>query len=254
MAINNITGMKANPVPLTGIPVVTNSTGATKDGDYGILHYGCGVHHRDQSTYYWSASQSSGKPVIDHKDINSIKFLMQQISNDFGRYANSGTVSSPYPNFSKSTNQIIELSEWQQVRNTIAAFRSISNIDRNTEIYESFHNDIIRHYNDVKNDCLCNSDCACNNVCACNTDCGCNYSDRRLKINIEFLENINVLGREVPQYSFNYVQDSELELPKEKQIGVMAQDLLNLGLNQFVSKKGEYFQVDYEGLFKAKNK
>jgi surface antigen len=45
---------------------------------------------------------------------------------------------------------------------------------------------LIARYNDVRDNCICNTDCACNINCSCNTDCICNYSDERLKEEIEY--------------------------------------------------------------------
>lgn len=35
--------------------------------------------------------------------------------------------------------------------------------------------DIINSYNQLRQDCVCNTDCNCNSVCTCNNNCICNY-------------------------------------------------------------------------------
>jgi hypothetical protein len=122
---------------------------------------------------------------------------------------------------------------------------SVTTVSAGDNITSSRITDIINDIKTAGQACLCNCNyCTCNcNYCTCNCNysctCNCNYSDRRLKRNIKFIKNI--LGINV--YTFNYFWNNE------KQIGVMAQELLNTKYKSCVTKdKNGFFMVDYSKL------
>lgn len=67
-------------------------------------------------------------------------------------------------------------------------------------------------------------------------------SDRRLKTNLILLDNVNGINI----YSFNYLANKGL--PKEKQIGVIAQDILSDYPNAVMTMKDDYYGVIYTNL------
>lgn len=78
----------------------------------------------------------------------------------------------------------------EELRMMVADVKSLSYFsDRNGLPIENidWSTGIRSVYDDLRNDCICNTDCSCNAICACHNDCGCNYSDERLKVDIEFL-------------------------------------------------------------------
>lgn len=187
------------------------------------------------------------------KEINSLKWAIKNVG-DFWNQAGNGRIINTVPSFtSKTTGSKILASEWNEIKTTLAAFTGVSGVSsliyRSTtdKISASFHNELNMVYNNIRATCRCNSDCGCNMVCACNYDCGCNYSDRRLKENIapitggttsELIYNLNT-------YSYNY-KDTDYRLPGSLQYGVMAQDLIELGYEEFINEDDKgFYQVNY---------
>jgi len=99
---------------------------------------------------------------------------------------------------------------------------------------------LVEKYDNMRQDCICNSDCACNLVCSCHNNCGCNYSDERLKENIQFAERKNGLNL----YTFNYIWDKAVT-----HTGVMAHELLDTIYASAVFKDSQgYYKVNYSKL------
>ncbi len=254
MAVNNIT-WSASPPPLTSIALGSGTSGGVNSS---IRQDGpCLAHHVPGGAYYSTLNNTSNTVNISHEDINSFKYAFKTLVDDFKRgRSGKGFVNSRAATFAdKQLGNIIEFTEWGQVQQIIKAFyTSTTNINRGDTIYAAFYNELINTYNSYKNNCLCNSDCGCNQNCVCNTDCGCNYSDKRLKENVKYYYSMFYNDIEVPFYTFNYIQNKEteeLDLPKSEQVGVIAQELIKLGLSEFVETNDLYFQVNYDELNKV---
>jgi hypothetical protein len=268
MAVNNITDettptLVANPATIEGQVVYG---GATAIQDRRI---DCAAHHApNQGAAFPSLNFVGITDTVCTEDTTSLKHSLNSIANNWSR-----GVSNPDPRYKQASNQswyipkitlnaikgnVAYKYEWDQMVSVINSFSTfgIASISRPAEIEAAFYNNIINNYISIADNCLCNSDCACNNVCTCNTDCGCNYSDRRLKIEINHIGTVasNKIKSKTPIkfYSFYYVDGTELglDLPKEKQFGVMAQDLIRDGLSIYVINTEEYFQVDYDALYR----
>lgn len=188
-------------------------------------------------------------------EINSLKWAIRNVS-QFWNQSGNGQILSTVPTFtSKMGGNLITTSEWNEIKTTLSQFVGVqgssSLMYRRTSdiITAQFHNELALVYGAIRATCRCNSDCGCNLVCACNYNCGCNYSDRRLKENIraitgttasELIYNLNT-------YSYNYKEDNNRLLPTETvQYGVMAQDLIELGYEEFISTDSDgMFSVNY---------
>jgi hypothetical protein len=171
--------------------------------------------HRDHNHGSKQSSAYDNETRIDNTHINEMEEMVNdtnKVVERVGRsYAQLSAVSSTGGDLASYQNEdLIRASHWNSLR---------------------------EKYNIMRQDCICNSDCACNLVCACHNDCGCNYSDIRLKENVKFLENKNGIN----WYSFNYVWNKN-----KKEIGVMAQELLNTKYKKAVSKDNRgYYMVNY---------
>lgn len=121
--------------------------------------------------------------------------------------------------------------------------------DATDQINAAYINKIVQILNNLNDPTGCGTVCRCNVVCNCNGDCACNYSDRRLKENIrpitgttasELIYNLNT-------YSYHYKQNVIRDLPISVQYGVMAQDLIELGYEEFINTDSNgYYQVNYQ--------
>jgi len=254
MAINNITSI-ASPPELTGIAPAGGSTGASGTrANYSLKLVGdCATHHAAGAgdATYSSLNIAAENPIINHQDINSLKFAFSTLVRDFGRPANAGHVYAPSMTFANlSTNDKIRLEEWKAAERLISAFAPVDSINRGDVIYQFFYNTLVDIYNSVKNNCLCDSDCGCNLVCACNNDCNCHYSDKRLKENIKYHHTMYYGDLKIPFYTFDYIKNSGL--PTGSQTGVIAQELLEFGLDEFVTLQSTgFYKVNYKELYKV---
>lgn len=95
--------------------------------------------------------------------------------------------------------------------------------------------------------CICDNDCGCESYCSCNAICSCNtYSDKRLKTNIKHIGEY----KGIPVFIFEWIKDVLPGLPKGRSVGFIAQDLLNRGLEKYVTTKNGYYSVMYGKLLK----
>ena len=113
-------------------------------------------------------------------------------------------------------------------------------------IYASHLDTIMSHVNAAANLCTCNCNyCTCNcNYCTCNCNyactCNCNYSDKRLKMNIKFLRDVEGVNL----YEFSYLWDAT-----KRFVGVMAQELIGTKYEGALSKDAHgVYMVDYNML------
>lgn len=205
----------------------------------------CTQHHATNQTGWPTLSYASGTDVtISHKDINALKFAVNSLQKNWSMAGGGENYFASKVTFDAKSGTKMALVQWQAVAevintlNTYMALPSnVSSIDTDTKISMTYHNEIITKYNKVTQQCLCNSDCSCNSQCVCNTDCGCHYSDRRLKKDITYLCTRKLDGKYVPIYEYLYKDEySELNLESGKQVGVMAQDLIDRGLTDYVVK------------------
>lgn len=123
---------------------------------------------------------------------------------------------------------------------------SISAVNSTTLIRDDNQwDDILSNYNTIRQNCICNTDCSCNTICSCYGDCGCNYSDKRLKENVEFIEEVNG----IKWYNFTYTFDKFNRTYR----GVIAQEILETEYADAVSKDHDgWYMVDYNQLPKQK--
>ncbi len=222
---------------------VTKGHGTNYVEDTYEVNITCTQHHGTNTTGWPSLSFASGTNIkISHKDINALKFAVNSLQENWSMSGGNGNFYATVASFNATSGSKISLSHWQavaEVINTLNTYMSVtsnvSSIDRNTKIKMSYHNEIITKFEQISKQCLCNSDCSCNSQCVCNTDCGCHYSDMRLKKNITYICTRKLDGKYVPIYEYEYKDEySELILDSGKQVGVMAQELIELGLAEYV--------------------
>ncbi len=182
---------------------------------------------------------------LEAGDIRSLYFLIGKAR----RYWAEGSFGG-ISNTSIYRGGKIRASDWNSISTELsnlseASGKTFSNIGTSDILTASRTNDLISAYNIVARACKCNSDYGTESVyCTCNVDCGCHYSsDKRLKENIEPITK-SIINIEPYQYNYN---DKVTNLPKTKQFGVMAQDLLDQGLSELVQEEDTgYFSVNYQ--------
>ncbi len=149
----------------------------------------CQVHVESNSDGFPSLNNATNSNIVDHKDINSLKYAIYSLWNinnaaTWDGYTNRSRTITDNPTFADTvTDGILLQSQWGKVRQTLAQFaadgkftyRALDNISSGDELTASFYNDLVAAYNDYKDNCICNSDCICNANCTCNAHCSCNY-------------------------------------------------------------------------------
>lgn len=191
-------------------------------------------------------------------EINSLKWALRNIGT-FWNQSGKGQIPTIIPTFAtKLRGNVISKAEWNEIRAALAGFNgtvgvvgagALKNRKTSDMISAEFHEELIEVYDSIRATCRCNSDCGCNQVCSCHYNCGCHYSDRRLKENVraitgttasELIYNLNT-------YSYNYIKDNNRLLPTDTvQYGVMAQDLIELGYEEFISTDSDgVYSVNY---------
>jgi len=249
----------SNPPSLAGTVDFAKSLGGncpTNANKVGSYIPGCLKHHGVGASGFPSLGSASTLNTIHHSDINSMKYAFNSLVSNWSQGGNQDIFASK-ATFTKSAGQLIRRTEWDQINNIILQFSALSGggVTPPSTLTAAFHNELKSKYDLIKNSCLCNSDCSCNNVCTCNGDCGCNYSDKRLKKNIIKINEFKIYDTNLKKniivnfYSFYYKQDNIFNLPIGKQFGVMAQELLESGLDKYVIQ-GEYYQVNYDKLYR----
>ena len=207
----------------------------------------CAAHHAPNAPGFPSVTQATTSDELHHLDVQSLKNAVNSLVQDFGR--GNQPINVPYVNISTYAGELMRSSDWEKIRNTLSRFGQ--SVGRPSVLSAQYHNELINAYITKSRDCLCNSDCHCNSVCTCNLDCGCNYSDKRLKKDLTFIKNIRIDNTLIKWYSFYY--NDVLDLPDNKQYGVIAQDLIEAGLEKYVDKlPNGFYQVNY-GLILQEN-
>ena len=266
MPINNLTNSdKKHPVHTANPASIPDRYDAPsqngKHPSYYTVNPSCNQHHGEGlSQYFPTLNLASGTElIINHMDIASLKVAANSLSENWKMPNGNKNVYTTPASFTAVTGGISYLTEWNQICNIFNALASefsssaTTNIDRDTTISISFYNELVSKFNFYATQCLCNSDCSCNSNCTCNGDCGCNYSDRRLKTNIKYLYTTKLDGKFVEVFEYEYTEEAreDLSLDSKKMIGVMAQDLLELGLDEYVVRTSSgiygvrYDQIDH---------
>ena len=227
------------------------ATGPKQKGNGGgkvvVTDTSCAAHHAPNAPGFPSVTQATTSDELHHLDVQSLKNAVNSLVQDFGR--GNQPINVPYVNISTYAGELMRSSDWEKIRNTLSRFGQ--SVGRPSVLSAQYHNELINAYITKSQDCLCNSDCHCNSVCTCNVDCGCNYSDKRLKKDLTFIKNIRIDNTLIKWYSFYY--NDVLDLPDNKQYGVIAQDLIEAGLEKYVDKlPNGFYQVNY-GLILQEN-
>lgn len=214
---------------------------------------GCLTHKQQNNTgSFKTLSTTTTGRYIFAKEINALRQSLRSVSNFWNKSGNGRIYTSVLSNTSKASRSVITQIEWNDVRNKIMQFRgqsdianidSIDTVSTSTVITSEFHNDLVQAYHLIINSCRCHSDCGCNYVCVCNYNCGCNYSDIRLKENIEQLDD-SVIDKLLNINTYKYYYNDSIP-DKTLQYGVVAQELLDVSLDDLVIQKEEYLAVDY---------
>lgn len=210
------------------------------------------------------------------KDNDILEGLVNKVYNEIYRYTQNprhnssggeiyftgSALPNPAPPFNipdyDHSGNIINHNIWQFIVNNARALQIAydqtvtldnTSTDATDQINAAYINEIVQVLNNLNDPTGCGTVCRCNVVCNCNGDCACNYSDKRLKEHIqpinettasELLYNINT-------YEYNYKQNIIARLPIGIQYGVMAQDLIDLGYEEFVNMdKDGYYSVNYQ--------
>lgn len=168
-----------------------------------------------------------------------------------------GTPPFSIPDYDHSGN-IVNHNIWQYIVNNARALQTAysqtvsldaASTDATDQINASYINEIVQVLNNLNDPTGCGTVCRCNVVCNCNGDCACNYSDKRLK---EFIQPItettaSELLYNINTYEYHYKQNIIAHLPDGIQYGVMAQDLIELGYEEFINTdKDGYYSVNYQ--------
>lgn len=208
--------------------------------------YNCSTHH-GTFTSAWNNLYNVPAGLIKASDFNSVRIALSSLRANWR--SGNDRINTPRLRMTASVGRHVKSLDMQNASNLLDAFGVVVDYPTNADkIQLNFINNVISKYRLIIQRCLCNSDCACNSVCSCNLNCGCNYSDRRLKINLEIKDYIKLKGKVVTLYTFDYKQDTSLTLPLGRQTGVMAQDLLELGLDEYVIKDETYYRVNYKDI------
>lgn len=215
------------------------------DGSSEFTVDGCAVHHvPGKSSDFPTLTGATVSGEIDHQDLSSVKISLNSMIQNFNDRGYK-TNYVRYLSTNKNAGEIIDTSDWEKFRNALMGFGF--SIDKPDKLSAQYYNELKQSYDNYINNCLCNSDCNCNSVCACNADCGCNYSDKRLKKDIVKIGTLNIKGTIINKYEFYYI--NSFNLPKMRQVGVIAQELLSARLDKYVIQNKEYYQVDYIALY-----
>ncbi len=242
----------------------------------------------DQATINWGAlavgtlfngGVTTGNVI---KDNDILEGLIQKVNNEISRYnanprhnESGGEIyftGAPEIGTDPATHTILDLDVagssvkyniWLNIVRSAIALQTAHGLTPSIEsspvdksdgadiINADYINEIVQVLNGLTNLTGCGTVCKCNVVCNCNGNCGCNYSDERLKKNIAPITGTDYskLINDIKVYSYDYKQDVISNLPVGIQYGVMAQELIEQGLNEFIQLDSNgYYQVNY-GLF-----
>lgn len=180
--------------------------------------------------------------IIYASDVNELRSNLRaevDAYNNHRLFSTSTATEATAYTASATEIQATHINEISKMTNTLWGGGVLAK-DTNYEIDDYDWDQLISRYNNIRQNCICNTDCACNNVCSCHGDCGCNYSDIRLKQNIQFLGTRNGLRI----YSWNYIWNETKTF-----IGVIAQELLNTKHSDALTKdKNGFYMVNYKKL------
>jgi len=212
------------------------------------------IQHHTTNMGGWSTLHYGGTKVqIFHQDINALKAAANAVKLNWSMSGGNENIYTTSATTTAAAGGTAVLKGWTDVTGILNQLMGVlggtqlKNITRNSSIDLTFHNEIVTAYDSITRQCLCNSDCGCNSQCVCNGNCGCHYSDRRLKQDIEYVYSRKLDGIVIPVYEYYYKEETGLS--KDKQLGVMAQDLLVLGLSEYVVKTvSGFYGVKYDQL------
>ena len=237
------------------------------------LTLGCVAHTPNNAALYprinntGNLNFTGNGNTIYCQEINSLEVVLVSLSNFWKNVINQRINSTPPSFVPKTNNDKIIASDWNQVRNCLAAFETLSTaiastvpgtVSPNDTIQAAYYNDLANAFNIISHTCACNSDCACNIVCTCNYNCGCNYSDIRLKQNIKSVtksEAKELLELEIVKYNYKSTYDIKEEFGLEyhfdskQHYGIIAQHLKGSKIESLLQEDNNgLYNVDYQSM------
>lgn len=112
----------------------------------------------------------SGQPIYADQ-ITTLKTYMNAELDRYRQhryFASMGTITSTF-----TKNGPISAAGWAELGTKF--FSTGGMPSSGSPLNGSFWTALISKYNQIRQDCICNTDCACNLVCSCHNDCGCHY-------------------------------------------------------------------------------